>query len=158
MDSEKYDIIFLNFVLHWIHNKQDAFKNMFSSLKAGGKIAIQYEESLPPFMASTLEELASPEIEEQHNNMYHSVASVDVNCVCTKVGFNVVKSYHTNDMPLVWESMEGYLKWFWATTHGVFDPQAVTQEQIQRFLSRVGNPPFDFSAEYFDIRLTAVKA
>ena len=58
MGSEKYDIIFLNYVLHWIPNKHEAFKNMFSSLKAGGKIAMQYEESLPPFIVNTLEELA----------------------------------------------------------------------------------------------------
>ncbi|KAL9956985.1 hypothetical protein ACROYT_G038558, partial [Oculina patagonica] len=111
MGSEKYDIIFLNQVLHWIPNKEDAFKNMFSSLKAGGKIAVQYEEALPPFIVSTLEELASPEIEERYNNMYHSVSSVEVDRMCVEAGFNIVKSYHTNDMPLVWESMEGYLKW-----------------------------------------------
>ena len=48
MGCEKYDIVFLNQVLHWIPNKQQAFKNMFSSLKEGGKIAIQYTDHLHP--------------------------------------------------------------------------------------------------------------
>ena len=49
MGSEKYDMIFSNFVLHWIPNKEKAFRNMFNSLKAGGKIAIQYIDALLPF-------------------------------------------------------------------------------------------------------------
>ena len=86
-------------------------------------------------------------------NMYHGIARVDVDRVCGEVGFNVVKSYYSSDMSLIWDSMEGFLKWFWATTHGGFDVQVVTQERIQR----VGTPPFDFSGDYICIRMIAVK-
>ncbi|KAL9952298.1 hypothetical protein ACROYT_G039533, partial [Oculina patagonica] len=155
MGSEKYDIIFLNQVLHWIPNKKDAFKNMFNSLKAGGKIALEYSECLPPFAVSVLEEL-NPEIEEQIHKMFHGVKRVNVDQLCTEAGFDIVKSYDTNDS-MEFESMEGLLKWFWSTSHGVFDLQVVTQERIQRFVSRVGNPPFDFSADSISTRLVAVK-
>ena len=157
MGSEKYDIIFLNHVFHWIPNKQDAFKNMFSSLKAGGKIAMQYVDYIYPFLLSAFEVLNPPEIKERCKSMFHRVPRTDVDRLCEKVGFNVVKSYHTNGEKCVFESMEGFLKWLWATTHGVFDLQVVTQERIQRFLSIVGNPPFDFTAENIKSRLIAVK-
>ena len=33
MGSETYDIVFANHVLHWIPDKEEVFKNIFSSLK-----------------------------------------------------------------------------------------------------------------------------
>ena len=147
MGSENYDIIFLNHVLHWVPNKQQAFKNMFNSLKPGGKIAIQYGDSWHPFEVSALEEL-NPENKERIKNMFHWVPRVDVDRLCAGVGFEVLKSYYDNDQTLVFQSIESLLKWLWSTSHGVFDLQLVTQERIERFLSRVGNPPFDFSADF----------
>ena len=157
MSSEKYDIVFLNHVLHWIPNKEDAFRNMFSSLKAGGKIAIQYVDQLYPFIASALEEFATPENVQRCKNMSYRVPRSDVDRMCQEAGFDVVKSYQCNDKKIVFENTEDLLKWLWSTTHGVFDLQAVTQERIHRFKSKVGNPPFDFSAENIKARLIAVK-
>ena len=37
--SNAYDIVFCNFALHWMPEKQQVFNDMFSSLKVGGKIA-----------------------------------------------------------------------------------------------------------------------
>ena len=42
--SESYDIIFSNYVIHWISDKQQLFKNMFKGLNPEGKIAIQYSD------------------------------------------------------------------------------------------------------------------
>ena len=50
--SESYDIIFSNYVMHWIPDKQEVFKNMFGSLKRGGKIAIQYHDRFLSFEIS----------------------------------------------------------------------------------------------------------
>ena len=153
---EKYDIIFSNHAFHWIPNQQEAFKNMVSSLKAGGKIAIQYVDELHPFILPVLEELV-PEMEERTKSTYHGVPRVEVDRLCEAEGFHVVKSYYKNDDTLVFDSMEALVKWFWSTTHGAFDLQLVTQERIQRFLNRVGEPPFDFSADSVDSRLIAVR-
>ncbi|XP_078375215.1 demethylmenaquinone methyltransferase-like [Oculina patagonica] len=156
MGSEKYDIIFLNHVFHWIPNKHQALKNIFSSLKAGGKMAMQYVDALSPFEESVMDEL-NPETKEQITSTFHGVAKAEVDRLCVTVGFDVVKSYYSNDDTLVFQSLDDLLKWFWSSSHGVFDLQLVTQERIQRFLHRVGNPPFDFSAGSVDSRLVAVK-
>ena len=50
--SESYDIIFSNCVIHWIPDKQQVFRNMFQSVKDGGKIAdpkLVSEERLKQF-------------------------------------------------------------------------------------------------------------
>ena len=156
MGCEKYDLIFLNHVLHWIPNQQQAFKNMFSSLKEGGKIAIRYIDRIPPYIVTAVEVLI-PETEEQLKKLSRSVDKVSVDRMCVAEGFEIVKSCYVNDEKLEFESVEVYLKWLWSSTHGSFDLNLVTEERIQRFLSRVGNPPFDFTSEDVNIRLIAVK-
>ena len=42
MGSNAYDIVFCNFALHWMPEKQQVLNDMFSSLKVGGKIALHY--------------------------------------------------------------------------------------------------------------------
>ena len=49
MDSNSYDIVFCHAALHWMPEKQQVFNGMFSSLKDGGKIAVNYLDRLPPF-------------------------------------------------------------------------------------------------------------
>jgi len=159
MGCEKFDIIFLNQVLHWIPSKQQAFKNMFSSLKEGGKVAIQCTDHLHPFMATALEELF-PEIKQRIKERGKEIFFVDkdnVDRICATEGFEIVKSYYANNIKLVCESAEVFLKWLWSSSHGVFDLNLVTEVRIQRFLSKVGNPPFDFTSENVKSRLIAVK-
>ena len=50
---------------------------MFDSLRVGGKIAAQYSDIIPPFMATSYEVL-NPERFEQLNNMFHPVKRDDV--------------------------------------------------------------------------------
>ena len=47
MGSDTYHWIYSSAVLHWVSDKKEAFKNMFSSLKPGGKIAVRYCDRLP---------------------------------------------------------------------------------------------------------------
>jgi len=77
--------------------------------------------------------------------------------MCVTEGFEIVKSCYVNDIKVEFQSVELYLKWLWSITHGNFDLKLVTEERIQRFLRKVGNPPFDFTSENVNVRLIAVK-
>ena len=156
MGSAKYDIIFLNQVLHWIPDQQRAIKNMFSSLKEGGKIAVRYTDHFPPYIATALEVL-TPEIEERVKKSPCHVDKVIVDRICVTEGFEIVESCYVNDIKVEFQSVDAYLKWLWSTFHGNVDQNLVTEERIQQFLSRVGNPPFDFTSENVNTRLIAVK-
>ena len=56
MGSETCDIIYSSAVFHWVPTKKEAFENMFSSLKPGGKlpygIVIACCRSMIAFIAS----------------------------------------------------------------------------------------------------------
>ena len=43
MGSQCYDVVFCNFVLHWIQDKHEAFKNSFQSLNQVGKFCCRTE-------------------------------------------------------------------------------------------------------------------
>ena len=161
--SVSYDIIFSNHVIHWIPDKQQVFKNMFESLKQGGKIAAQYMDHFHPFHLSALKELNPENAEYISEFMYQCEERVKIEQYCSSTGFHMIKSYDTLSTQMVFESIESLLKCLWSSTHGVFDPKLVTEERLQRYYpysSRGGKPPFDFRGikeEPTTCRLTATK-
>jgi len=134
MGSNVYDIVFSNAALHWIPGKQKAFKNMFESLKVGGKIALNYLDHLPPFELDAYEKL-NPENAKRICQMYQCESKAKIEQYCSSAGFEIIRSYETHSTDLIFESSASLLEWHWASTHGVFDPSLVTEERLQSYLS-----------------------
>jgi SAM-dependent methyltransferase len=42
MDRDAYDVIVSNFVIHWIKERQAALRNIFTSMKPGGRLVMTY--------------------------------------------------------------------------------------------------------------------
>ena len=160
--SESYDIIFCNQVIHWIPDKQEAFKNMFESLKSGGNIAILYIERIMPFVVSAAKEL-NPENNKRICEMFHCEQRTKIEQYCSSAGFHIVKSYDTLSTRLIFQDIGSLLKWIWTLTHGVFDPKLATEERLRRYYpysNQNGTPPFDFRGNQEEsgiCRLIAVK-
>ena len=160
--SESYDIIFSNYVMHWIPDKQEVFKNMFGSLKRGGKIAIQYLDRFLSFEISAYKVL-NPENAPSFFEMCQFEERAKIEEYCASAGFHIVTSYDTFCEQLVFESIESLLNWIWSSGHSVFDPGLVTEDRLQRYYpysNRNGKPPFDFRGikeESSLSRLIAVK-
>ena len=144
--SQSYDIVFSNQVIHWIPDKEEVFKNVFGSLKSGGKLAARYIERLPSFVVSAYKVL-NPENTERLCGMFHGEERAKTEQYCSSAGFRIIKSYDLMNSQLVFQNIHNLLKWIWTLTHGVFDPNLVTDERLQRYYpysSRDGKPPFDF--------------
>ena len=144
--SQSYDIVFSNQVIHWISDKGEVFKNVFESLKSGGKLAARYVEHLPSFVVSAYKEL-NPENTERLFGMFQGEERTAIEQYCSSAGFRIIKSYDLMSTQLVFQNINDLLKWIWTLTHGVFDPKLVTDERLQiyyPYASRNGKPPFDF--------------
>ena len=131
---ESFDIIFSNYVLHWIADKQEAFSNMFASLKLGGKIAIQYASHLPPFEINAYREL-NPENCDRICGMYQCESREKIERYCILAGFEICKSFQVNPPKIMFENIKSLLEFHWSTTYGVFDPSLVTEERLERYLA-----------------------
>ena len=144
---EPCDIIFSNYALHFMKNKQQVFNNLFTSLKAGGKIALQYISHLPPFERNAYV-LLNPENADRILGMYQREGKTKIEQYCLSAGFEITRSVQTECVELVIEYVEELLKWHWSTTHGVFDPSLVTEERLQKYLAPYtdenGKPCLDF--------------
>ncbi|XP_032225773.2 demethylmenaquinone methyltransferase [Nematostella vectensis] len=55
--TECYDLVFSNAVLHWIHDKEAHFAKIFSSLKNGGRVAMNYLHGSSPLQVKLSKEL-----------------------------------------------------------------------------------------------------
>ena len=161
--SNLYDIIFSNQVIHWIRDKQQIFKDMYESVKVGGKLAIQYIDHELPFFSRAVDEL-NPENADRLRGMAYVEGRPIIEQYCTSAGFDIVKSYDTESSEVVFESVESFLEWLWSTLHGVFDLTLVTEERLQKYLAPYtgpdGKPCLDFrgsKVDAADCRLIAIK-
>ena len=135
MGSESYNIVFSNFVLHFVQNKDEAFRNMFSSLKPDGKIVLTYSNRLPNDFDRVFREL-NPENLDRILNMVKFETRPVIEEMCTAAGFNILRSYQVKRREMEFENGDSLCSFFWATTHGVFDPQLVTEDRLARFCPR----------------------
>ena len=135
MGSETFDIIFCNAVLHWVPDKKQAFKNMFSSLGPGGKIVMCYLDHLIPVYDHVYREL-NPGNMGRLLSMFHLEARSKIEKMCKDIGFDIVLSYDVKFNDRQYENCESMCSYFWATTHGVFDPKLVTEDRRTRFCAR----------------------
>ena len=129
--SEYFDLIFSNYALHWIPDKPNAFRNMFTCLKPGGKIALVYLSHLPLF-ASKAFAMLNPEKEELLCQKFQCESKSQIEQYCLTHGFQISKS-HDAPAGLECENTAKYLEWLWSTTHGVFDPSLVTEERLKKY-------------------------
>ena len=135
---ETYNVIFSNFVLHWIKNIEDkkkAFQNMFRSLKPTGKIFMRYSGRLPTHFDCVFRE-HNPENMDRLLNLFEHETRPVIEKLCEANGFRVLKSFDEKHDDLAFENGEALCLFFWATTNGVFDPQLVTEERLEKFCAR----------------------
>ena len=71
-EEGEYDIVFSNYVIHWIENKETLFKNVAKSLKKGGKFAfrclVHYRAKL-----ALPHEVYNPKFKDQILNSVHPI-------------------------------------------------------------------------------------
>ena len=134
MGSNAYDVLFCNAALHWMPDKQQVFKNMFESLKVGGKIAINYLDHLPRFELDAYKEL-NPENAERICRRYQCESKAKIEQYCLLAGFKIIKSYETHSEEIIFKNIPSLLKWHWSSTHGVFDLSLITEGRLQRYLA-----------------------
>ena len=111
MGSESYNIVFSNFVLHWVPDKGEAFRNMFSSLKPGGKIAVTYNDCLPIGFDLVYREL-NPENLDRILNMHKFETRPVIEEMCTAAEFNILKSYDAKVRDFVFEDGDSLCSFF----------------------------------------------
>ena len=122
-----YDIVFSNYVFHWIEDKESAFRKVFQSMKAGGQFGLVCPErniskSVVPIKAFF-----------SNSEVYENIAR--------KCGFTVAyRSVEPHAFSFT--SVDSCLEWYSATCN--IDHKSVNPASIKTFKEEAGNGPYDF--------------
>ena len=99
---------------------------MFSSLEVGGKIALYYNDHIPPFMMNAFKELDLEKV-ESICQMYDIEPKSRIEQYCLSAGFKIIKRLRVLQRTICLQNRgKLWLNWLWSRTHGVFDLSPVT--------------------------------
>ena len=135
---------------------------MFNSLKPSGKIVMSYIDHFIPVYDNVYRTL-NPENLDRILNMLHLETRSKFEEMCKAIGFEIVQSYDLKYNDRRFENCERMFSFFWATSHGVFDPKLVTEDRLASFCARYTNgdssaKPFTIFAEEGDFYCVTVAA
>ena len=136
MGSETYDIVFSNFVLHWIQDKEEAFKNMFRSLKPAGKIVLTYGDRLASIFHKIYRELQNSESMERMLSKRWYERRANMEEMCSAAGFEIVKSVDVKMEDQEFENVESLCSFILATNQGRFVSELATRDKVSRFCAQ----------------------
>jgi ubiquinone/menaquinone biosynthesis C-methylase UbiE len=131
--SGPYDTVISNHVVHWIKDKESAFRNVYEHLKVGGRFAFVTPEKCPTIFWELLNNTKMKEsFRICSSDVYESIA--------LKCGFEVeFKSVHPAQY--VFANVQQYTDWVFASINAAsdtFDPNI-----LEEFTKRFGSDPVE---------------
>ena len=123
--EDQCDIVFSNYVLHWIKDKESVFKKVYQNLKPGGRFAFiaPLVKSFPQILRQ-LCDLMGPDISKDIMESHYFVSFEAYKEMAVQCGF-LVKFKEGCDKVMTFLNIEALVDWWFATTHGVFDPTLI---------------------------------
>ncbi len=160
----QFDAIFSNAVLHWIPEKEVVIQQMYSHLKQGGRIAVEFggkgnNKAMLAMLRTVLDEREYPENAAINFWYYPSIAEYAGEL--ESAGFRVVLAEHFDRLtPL--KGVNGIKEWFYMFGESFFEgvPEPVKEDilnEVQERLAPTNLVEGVWSADYKRIRIVAVK-
>ena len=141
--EDQYDLVFSNYVLHWIKDKAAVLKNVYQNLKPGGQFAFTVPEHQPAAIEQ-LDKMVGPEM------MQGVHCTPEYSHFATTNGFKVTSS-ETEVKPLNFATVEDLLKWYCATTEG---RDKLNPSVLKVFKQSFGDRPIDIDLHRVTIIVT----
>ncbi|MGE3319913.1 MAG: class I SAM-dependent methyltransferase [Candidatus Berkiella sp.] len=127
--DETFDIVFSNFVLHWIPNPQAILNKLAMALRPNGRLAIQLVFDHPDFVKEVT--LASQVTEEKVLKRYQLFPKDQWEAMVKKSGLTIDSISAADDY--FFENLNAFFDWWEATTHGTFSRQGIPQQIKQSY-------------------------
>ena len=130
--SGPYDTVFSTFVMHWVKDKESAFRNVYKHLKVGGRFAILCSETCP----SIFWELLSAKVKEA----YYMCSSDVYESIALKCGFEV-EYKSVAPAKYIFANVEEYTDWVFASVN--VDSDTIDPNTLEEFTKRFGSEPVE---------------
>ena len=132
-----YDMVFSNYVLHWIKDKEGAFRNIFKTLKTDGTFALCLETGLAEVVEDLISLLKPEQIKEVKMYLhYQSLKEIEeIACSC---GFSIQYSAEMQAKGK-FESFDDFLRCVYGGFSGLVDPEKMDAKSLQQLKRRIGD-------------------
>ncbi|AUX23405.1 uncharacterized protein SOCEGT47_039300 [Sorangium cellulosum] len=133
--GRSFDLVFSNFVLHWIRDKRAVLRALRDLLHPAGRILVQCVSSLPALVGE-LSRLADPSGEKILGGFAFEGAAALARHV-EGAGLRLIRLEEQQGTH-VYPSLDALLTWWQATTHDRFDPRTIEPAALSRFAALHG--------------------
>ena len=149
-----YDLVFSNYVLHWIEDKKTVFESVYRSLKAGGRFGIVVPLGEPAILRQ-LRQLMDPTRSSALGQRLYFVPFETYQQLGLSCGFSVERS-QVNQVVQPFPNADSLYKWYSASTHGAFNREFIEQVALEEFERQFMNKSveIDFSPGIITIYLS----
>ena len=141
-----YYIVFSNYVLNWIHKKEEVFSQVYKCLKPGGKFGfVATTDSVNDEVCGA--GMVSAEFEAATRKMLVPVSLSEYKQMARQVGFEIV---YEEEARKVWEceDIPKYIEFLRLHTHGKFDKSHFHVDAMEKYFR---DKPISFSVPYCTI-------
>lgn len=130
--DKPYDIVFCNYVLHWIENKERVFKRVFESLKPGGRFGfIVQENSAYPVMFTEVLQVFDPQIVDATiGTLYYEPADF-YKRIAANIGFEVTYM-EIKDRSFTFPDIDASIDFLYGVFQGKFDRSSPLLGEVRK--------------------------
>ena len=153
-EEQQFDIVFSNYVLHWVSDKEGALKRIYKSLKPGGKFGfvaiVKHGIDFEMFV-----DLMDHDAERKRSiyEMIHYMPMEYYEATAINCGFSTLsKDIHIACFDF--QNIDEALNLCFAATQGAFDPKLADAKELQQFKQRFGNEPVKIDAVHNAVMTT----
>ena len=115
--------MYANFVLHWVQDKEAAFKNVYKNLKPGGRfgVTLSLVPKLPDVLLKLLSFCGEDTIRKYRGKVFRAPLTF-YGETAKEVGFSV-DLQEEMEAVVSFPDMESLMDWWHGTSQGVFKPE-----------------------------------
>ena len=132
-EEQQFDVVFSNYVLHWVSDKEGALKRIYKSLKPGGKFGfIAVTGNGNDNFVQMLHLMGSERSKHFFSNLLHYKLMEWFETTAIANNFSVLykNSFVRN---YKFENIDETMDFWYGVTHGVFDPKLADKEELEKF-------------------------
>ena len=144
--EDKYDLVFSNYVLHWIEDKEAVFKRVHANLRPGGQFTYTLCQALPPLCAELLKTMKS-NIERAIVQMHYFTTVSELQELATTTGYTVAyQEMGVSRLPFL--DYDSALDFLYASTNGQINPATADKTGLEQLKQKYTNKSVEFAEEY----------
>ena len=151
--EDQYNVIFSNYVIHWIKDKDALFMKVVRSLCPGGKFGFVTGEGLLPPVLINLNYLMGPEKGKAMVERFAMVPLEEYERLAASCGLEVTFK-EIRPRTFSFPNIDALVEFWFGVMQGDLDPTAIDEKTLEEFKQQYGIGPVGWTVDLYTFVLT----